>query len=42
MKIGPRDLKLLLLLFYEFPESRRVQGRAFLVVVNGSTFWHVL
>lgn len=38
VKIGPRDLNPMLLLFYEFHENRRSQCRAFLVVVNGSTF----
>jgi len=32
----------MLLLFYEFPANRLMQGRAFLMVVNGSTFWRVL
>lgn len=38
MKIGPRDLNLMLLLFYEFSDIRHWQGHAFLMVVNGGTF----
>jgi hypothetical protein len=38
VKIGPRDLNLTLLLFYEFPENRLWQGLTFLMVVNGLRF----